>query len=298
MTCEKLAWLAAEGEGILRPERRSSVGTAACTRCCAESPFEVLRLNGTWARANASVDAELREVRLASSSPVVGIRLEWEGYPQCSLSNGLGGPDDHTGLAAAPFEWCAYPTGDGAWTGAGCSPTNPHSIYYPATHVPSASAVDYRLWGAAGTGKARTDARCTKVNWRSGNPGTVGWIGIAHAIELTRAHALDSVSLAFRYIAGYTPAAGQRKKASTVSVQLVDAHGKELRTLYTSPPLGNYSYDAFHGFSPPIRVSAKGLGLRMDGEVTLALMVENNERNLQIPLDDEGGGWNVALGWA
>ena len=54
---------------------------------------------------------------------------------------------------------------------------------------------------------------------------------------------------------------------------------------------------AFHGFSPPIHVSAKGLGLRMDGEVTIALMVENNERNLQIPLDDKAGGWNVTLGW-
>ena len=28
------------------------------------------------------------------------------------------------------------------------------------------------------------------------------------------------------------------------------------------------------------------------------LMVVNNERNLQIPLDDKAGGWNVALGWA
>ena len=72
----------------------------------------------------------------------------------------------------------------------------------PASHVPSIAAVDYRLWGAAGTGRARTDARCTKINWRSGNPGTVGHIGISHSIVLTSAHALDSVSLAFRYVAG------------------------------------------------------------------------------------------------
>ena len=274
------------------------VGTAACTVCCGQSPFEVLLSNGMWARANASVDAKLREVHLTSAaSPFLGIRLEWEGYPQCSLSNGRGGPDGHKSLAAGPFEWCAYPTGEGAWTGAACSPTNPNSIYYPASHVPSIAAVDYRLWGAAGTGRARTDARCTKINWRSGNPGTVGYIGISHSIVLTSAHALDSVSLAFRYVAGYTPTAGQHKKASTVSVQLVDGHGQLLRTLFTSPSLGNYSYDVFRGFSPPINVSATGLNLRMDGAVAIALMVVNNERNLQIPLDDKAGGWNVALGW-
>jgi hypothetical protein len=35
----------------------------------------------------------------------------------------------------------------------------------------------------------------------------------------------------------------------------------------------------------------------VDGAVAIALMVVNNERNLQIPLDDKAGGWNVALGW-
>ena len=63
-----------------------------------------------------------------------------------------------------------------------------------------------------------------------------------------------------------------------MSVQLLDAHGQPLRTLYTSPPLGNYSYDAFHGFSPPINVSAKGLDLRIDGAVTQSHLVSSPSR--------------------
>jgi hypothetical protein len=37
---------------------------------------------------------------------VGGVRLEWEGYPQCALYNGQGGPNDHSGLPAKPFLHC------------------------------------------------------------------------------------------------------------------------------------------------------------------------------------------------
>ena len=33
----------------------------------------------------------------------VAVRYDWEGYPQCALYNGVGGPDNHTGIAATPF---------------------------------------------------------------------------------------------------------------------------------------------------------------------------------------------------
>ena len=271
-------------------------GTAACRACCAESPFEVLSSSGSWVRATATVDHATQEVRLTSLSPILGIRLEWQGYPQCALYNGQGGPDGHSALPAHPFEWCAYPTGEGAWTGGGCSPRDPDSIYYPQVHVPSTRVTDYRLWGAAGMGKARTDSRCSTTNFRSGNPGTIGWIGVAHGIALSN-HKLDAVSLAFRYIAGYTPSPGEHKRASTVSVELIDAHGKLIRALWESPPLGNYSYDSFHGFSPLVLVETRGLGLNFNGTATIALKVVNNERNLQIPLDDRAGGMSVTLGW-
>ena len=51
----------------------------------------------------------IRAVAAAEGSKIGGVRLEWEGYPQCALMNGVGGPDDHTANAAAPFIWEAPP---------------------------------------------------------------------------------------------------------------------------------------------------------------------------------------------
>lgn len=116
-----------------------SAGTADCElvgskRCCGESPFEVLLTNGQWQRVNYTLQQEQAVLSLASFgakissggaiafggsnlivvSPLV-VRYAWEAWPQCSLYNGLGGPDNHTGIAATPFCWngtigrpCAY----------------------------------------------------------------------------------------------------------------------------------------------------------------------------------------------
>ena len=111
-------------------------------------------------------------------------------------------------------------------------------------------------------------------------------------------HTLDSLSLGFRYIAGYTPPEGQPKLAANVTVQLTDAKGAVLRSLFHSAPLGNFSYDVFDGYSPPVVVRASGIGLQADGRVYVSLLVHNNERNLQIALDDLGSGFNVTVGWA
>ena len=105
--------------------------------------------------------------------------------------------------------------------------------------------------------------------------------------------------MSFRYIAGYTPAKGDPpKQAPIATLLLADASGQVVKTLWTSPPLGNYSYDVFSGFSPPINVSATSLGVTGDGPLYLTLSVENRDRNLQIPLDDLANGWDVTLGWA
>jgi len=270
-------------------------GTGACSACCTVSPFEVMDSRGTWSRANASVRGQ--EVHLNSSAPVLGIRFDWEGYPQCALYNGAGGADQHTGLAAKPFQWCAYPNGRPAWLSS-CSPHDPDDVAYPSTRIPSLALKDYSFSGDAGVaGHARTDQVCTAVNFRSGGPGGVGLVSSKHAI-VSDGHTLDSVSMSFRYVAGYTPGPGRQANASTVSVQLLDAKGALLRTLFKSAPLGQYSYDDFTTFSPPIPVSASGIGLRATGKVFLMLRVDNNQRNLQIPLDDKGVGWNVSIGWA
>jgi uncharacterized protein with PQ loop repeat len=61
--------------------------------------------------------------------------------PQCALYNGVGGPDDHQGLAAPPFQYCAYGTHDGqpAWA-ASCEPNDPSVVECAPDGVPVPSA--------------------------------------------------------------------------------------------------------------------------------------------------------------
>jgi hypothetical protein len=97
-----------------------------CDKCCNELPFHVLIDDGEWVRVDGTgyIDQSTAELHLSvtmnSGSRARGIRYAWEAYPQCLLYNGVGGADDHTGIAASPFEWCASPSGRPAWTGKAC----------------------------------------------------------------------------------------------------------------------------------------------------------------------------------
>ena len=85
--------------------------------CCGESPFEVqVEVAGvrTWMRTTYKVAGEqvVLDVPANATAPAAA-RYAWEAYPQCSLYNGVGGCDDHTGIAATPWCWdgqkpCAY----------------------------------------------------------------------------------------------------------------------------------------------------------------------------------------------
>eukprot|EP00965_Chrysotila_dentata_P231288 6198259-Pleurochrysis_carterae.AAC.2 len=88
------------------------------------------------------------QVRLTSSSPVVGVRYAWEGYPQCILYNGLGGPDDHAGLPSAPFRHCVYgtPENEPAWRSDCLSHSAAAVPFNPAgAAVPSVKPTDFLL---------------------------------------------------------------------------------------------------------------------------------------------------------
>ena len=103
-------------------------GTAECSDCCFVSPFEVLGSFGNWTRAEATI-LHGQKITLESTDPILGIRLNWECCPRCAVYNGhSGGPDDHTGLPGALFEWCAYPTGDAPWTGMACDTSSPRVV--------------------------------------------------------------------------------------------------------------------------------------------------------------------------
>jgi hypothetical protein len=141
------------------------------------------------------------------------------------------------------------------------------------------------------------DAHCTGANIRTGGPGETSLVKIGSGV-LAKGHKIDSVSLSFRYAAGYTPGAGKTVKAATVSAVLLDmATGKVLKTIGTTPPLGNYSFDHFTTYSPPQYINATGLGVPNDTPVILALQISNNARNLQVPIDDKSNGFGAKLSW-
>jgi len=95
-------------------------GSAECSTCCSELPFQVLNGNGMWSRVDHGSVRKSELFLVSTIGPIFGIRYAWELYPQCLIYNGEGGPDDHTGIPAAPWEWCAYPNGNRPWTGKAC----------------------------------------------------------------------------------------------------------------------------------------------------------------------------------
>ena len=166
--------------------------------------------------------------------------------------------------------------------------------------VPSSSLGDFGASGGASLGSGRgDDASSGAGNIRTGGPGGVGLIRVGSGI-VGSGHTIDSISLHFRYAAGYTPGPGGTAEAPTVSVQLLDMKTDAvLKTVWTSAPLGNYSWDHFGGYSPPVAVSAAGLGVKLsaDAPVIVALSVANHQRNLQIPVDDKAAGFDIKVGF-
>ena len=168
--------------------------------------------------------------------------------------------------------------------------------------VPSDSPGDFELYNGASitpAGKGRADNETSgSASIRTGGPGQTSLIGIGTGL-LAPGYVIDQVDLSFRYLAGYTPAKGSTKKAATARVVLMERDSKKvLKALLTTPPLGEYSWDVFKGYGPRIEVHAKGVNVPNDVPVTIALQVTNNQRNLQIPVDDLGGGFGVEVKWA
>ena len=87
--------------------------TADCDKmgsklCCGESPFWVKLVDGTTVRAKYTVQGETMLLTVDSSNGGMiaqppSVTYAWEQWPQCSVYNGKGGCDDHTGVAGTPF---------------------------------------------------------------------------------------------------------------------------------------------------------------------------------------------------
>lgn len=78
--------------------------------------------------------------------------------------------------------------------------------------------------------------------------------------------------------------------APIVTVVLIDATTmQDLATVWTSAPLGNYSYGSFTQYSPPVEVHVQGLNVTNANPVLVQLRIANNKRNLQIQLAPTSG---------
>ena len=163
--------------------------------------------------------------------------------------------------------------------------------------IPSSSSADFSLNDGASFAWGPKDTLCSGDNIRTGNPGGTSRISFAHPL-LAPGYLIDSISLQFRYAAGYTPAPGHTVDEPTVNVLLADSHGTALATVYASPPIGaNYSFDHFTGYSPPVHATSSSLGVANEGLVFVVLEVVNHARNLQIPIDSLGSGFNASVQW-
>ena len=97
-----------------------------------------------------------------------------------------------------------------------------------------------------------------------------------------------------RYVSGYGCRVGRCAGASNLSLVLVDATNHTIiATIWDSPALNNASYDSFQGYSSSVTGSATGLRLRTTRLTQLALLMRNNQHNLQIPIESI----NMSITW-
>ena len=151
-----------------------------------------------------------------------------------------------------------------------------------AAAVPAADEGDWELQGGATLVGSR---EAGEMDVRSGNPGEVSWLVNRHPIYGV-SHALAAANASFRYAAGYTPPAGGRALGALVSLHVLDMETRaDLGgALIQWPSLDNYSFDNYHGYSPPMPRRRSRLSVANAKPVLLALRIDNRQRNVQLPL--------------
>lgn len=102
--------------------------------------------------------------------------------------------------------------------------------------------------------------------------------------------------MSFKYVAGYNCLPSSCDEPPHIEVVATD--GKDtIATLYTSPPLSNYSYDQYKGYSPLQLVDVDGLRVANSKSVFLALRMVNGKHNLQLQVDPHKG-FDVTVHWS
>merc|ERR1711957_817999 len=161
------------------------------------------------------------------------------------------------------------------------TPPAPPAPYAPnGTFVPSSNGNrDLELSNGASVSGGPQDDKCSGNNVRTGNAGDHSKVAIRHWLR-GFGHNISRVRLSFRYVAGYTPSSGQKKKGAEARLVLLRNVTEDLlancergsrpaeaienaivATLFTSGPLIDYSYDHFTSYSPPVSVDVAGLAI-------------------------------------
>ena len=106
------------------------------------------------------------QVWLDAPAAISAVRHNWGGYPDCSLYSGVGGPDNRSALAAAPFRRCLYgATADlPPWSYySDCNPQPTHLVpFVPpggVAPIPTSSLADLVLLGVTPTRWPRSPGR-------------------------------------------------------------------------------------------------------------------------------------------
>ena len=120
---------------------------------------------------------------------------------------------------------------------------------------------------------------------RSGGPGQTS-LALAASPLTSLGHTITAATVSFQYISGYGCKIGDCAGAANVSLALVDfANHTVVATIWESPPLNNATYDGFTGYSSPVTGGGSGLSVSWPRQTQLALVLHNNKRNLQIPME-------------
>jgi len=140
---------------------------------------------------------------------------------------------------------------------------------------------DWRFADGAGSVRSK---RPNDTDIRSGGPGQTS-LALVDRSLFSGGHQITGVEVAFSYISGYGCVPGKCAGPANVSVVAVDAFNQSVvAELWRSPALDAYSYDAFTGYSPPVRGSVTGLDVEWPHQLQLGLQLHNNAHNLQLPI--------------
>eukprot|EP00966_Prymnesium_polylepis_P329185 7384930-Prymnesium_polylepis.1 len=292
-------------------------GTAGCTACCTQPPpqpwfaaFSAMAPNGSWVAVHTE-SLTRNTVVLSSSVAMSGVRHNWGGYPDCSLYNGAGGPDNRSAIAAPPFRRCFFGTFAAlpgwSWLSE-CNPSPDTTWMQPSAPqheaaLPTSAPTDFILMGATlARGQLSDVATSGMFAISTGAPKAGASITVRYPLLCPSGLVVDSVSLSIRYAplalpsGNFTPA--------TLQVLLANADNRPVVTVATAVELGAKGRGT--AYVAPVRVDATGLKAACDagvgaeprGQLLLQLVVTNNDRPVAIPIDDRAGGFNVSVGWA